>query len=350
MSRRGPWDEDDAPRGGGIGGDWRAEHPRFDSPMTWSLPLPQVAGVTVRIHVLALLLAVTLLVRSLIADSSGGAATAFDLPHTAFLLAILFCLVLAHEIGHVTACRLVGGTADEILIWPLGGLAMAAPPPRWQADLITALGGLAVNALVGIATALSLGLLVGWKPEVLLPNPVRPVAFASLSGRVEEALFLVHWLNLLLFVFNLLPIFPMDGGQALRAVLSRGRPPVEATRLAARTGLVGSLLLCVAAFVQDSMMVAAVGAFGAWTCWSTLRRIEFGDAVLERGGIPAGPAARGAEQEERLARQRERDQAEERARVDAILEKIAREGQQSLTWSERRTLRRATRRMRDGDA
>jgi len=36
-----------------------------------------------------------------------------------------FGLVLFHELGHVLACRQVGGAADRVLLWPLGGLALA---------------------------------------------------------------------------------------------------------------------------------------------------------------------------------------------------------------------------------
>src|SRR6516165_3946792 len=41
----------------------------------------------------------------------------------------LFGLVLLHEFGHALACRQVGGTADRIVLWPLGGVAYVSPPP-----------------------------------------------------------------------------------------------------------------------------------------------------------------------------------------------------------------------------
>src|SRR5262249_1141075 len=41
-----------------------------------------------------------------------------------------FGIVLLHEFGHVLACRQVGGRADEIVLWPLGGIAFVSPPPR----------------------------------------------------------------------------------------------------------------------------------------------------------------------------------------------------------------------------
>ena len=42
----------------------------------------------------------------------------------------LFSIVLLHEFGHALACRQVGGKADQIVLWPLGGVAYVAPPPR----------------------------------------------------------------------------------------------------------------------------------------------------------------------------------------------------------------------------
>ena len=42
----------------------------------------------------------------------------------------LFGIVLVHEFGHALACRSVGGKADRIMLWPLGGVAYVSPPPR----------------------------------------------------------------------------------------------------------------------------------------------------------------------------------------------------------------------------
>jgi Zn-dependent protease len=47
----------------------------------------------------------------------------------------LFLIVLLHEFGHAFACRQVGGRADRIVLWPLGGVAYVDPPPRPGATL-----------------------------------------------------------------------------------------------------------------------------------------------------------------------------------------------------------------------
>lgn len=350
MTPAPPWD-DDRPRGGGIAGDWRSTQPRFDDPMSWSLPIAFVAGVTVRVHALFLVVVVTWLLKSLLTDPSGGAATPFDLAHTAVALLALFLIVLAHEFGHVAACRRMGGDADEILLWPLGGLASCDPPRHWKAELITTLGGPLVNAAIWIAGAVILGLGAGWRLSVLAPNPFNPVAFASMPGWILEMIFVVHWVNWILLLFNLLPVFPLDGGRIVMALLARRMELHEATRIAARIGVVGGVCMLVAAVVVESWMLAAIALFGGITCFVTLRRLDFADAV-EQGLEDPGSARDRRAAERRAEREAEREELRrlakerEQARLDEILAKIAREGRGSLTWAERRFLRRTTKRLR----
>ena len=58
---------------------------------------------------------------------------------------LLFLSILLHEFGHCFAARSVDGDATEVLLWPLGGLAYCDVPHTPRANLITALGGPAVN-------------------------------------------------------------------------------------------------------------------------------------------------------------------------------------------------------------
>src|SRR5947209_3321946 len=60
----------------------------------------------------------------------------------------LFGLVLLHEFGHVLACRSVGGIANRIVLWPLGGIAFVDPPARPLAVLWGIAAGPLVNALL----------------------------------------------------------------------------------------------------------------------------------------------------------------------------------------------------------
>src|SRR6266567_6156780 len=118
----------------------------------------------------------------------------------------LFLIVTIHEFGHALACRQVGGRADRIVLWPLGGVAYVDPPPRPGATLWSIAAGPLVNVAL-VPTLTGLGYLsrhMGW--SAAMPN-----AHALLRA--------VWFINLSLLIFNMLPIYPLDGGQILRSLL-----------------------------------------------------------------------------------------------------------------------------------
>src|SRR4029079_19780535 len=110
----------------------------------------------------------------------------------------LFAIVMLHEFGHVLACRSVGGIAEQIVLWPLGGVAIVDPPARPGATLWS----IAAGPLVNVALAPILGALT-----VLIPSAVAPDIHAFLRSLTV--------INVGMLFFNLLPIFPLDGGQIL---------------------------------------------------------------------------------------------------------------------------------------
>ena len=57
----------------------------------------------------------------------------------------LFLIVMTHEFGHSLACRQVGGRANRIVLWPLGGVAYVDPPARPGATLWSIAAGPLVN-------------------------------------------------------------------------------------------------------------------------------------------------------------------------------------------------------------
>src|SRR5262245_17931140 len=60
----------------------------------------------------------------------------------------LFLIVLLHEFGHALACRQVGGEAERIMLWPLGGIASVKPPQRPAAVLWSIAAGPLVNLVL----------------------------------------------------------------------------------------------------------------------------------------------------------------------------------------------------------
>ena len=130
-------------------------------------------------------------------------------------LSVLFLSVLLHEFGHCLACRSVGGQANDILMWPLGGLAYCAPPRRPWPEFVTVIWGPLVNVL--IAAASYVVLLVWFRSGTPVSlNPLQIWA-AFPANPVAELLAIVFYINYVLLLFNLALIFyPFDGGRIVQ--------------------------------------------------------------------------------------------------------------------------------------
>src|SRR3989442_5938761 len=102
-----------------------------------------------------------------------------------------------HEFGHALACRQVGGTADQIVLWPLGGVAYVAPPPRPGATLWSIAAGPLVNVM--LAPALTALFLLARQSN--LPNAL-PDTYQFIRA--------ICFINYCLLIFHLLPIYPLD--------------------------------------------------------------------------------------------------------------------------------------------
>src|SRR5215469_6083362 len=118
----------------------------------------------------------------------------------------LFLIVTLHEFGHALACRQVGGTANQIVLWPLGGVAYVNPPPRPAATLWS----IAAGPLVNVALLPIFSVLVIFS---------RSSGWATTMPNAHGFLRAVWFMNLGLLIFNMLPIYPLDGGQILRSLL-----------------------------------------------------------------------------------------------------------------------------------
>ncbi|HTZ96765.1 MAG TPA: M50 family metallopeptidase [Terriglobales bacterium] len=174
----------------------------------------------------------------------------------------LFLIVLLHEFGHSLACRQVGGHADQIVLWPLGGVAYVDPPPRPGATLWSIAAGPLVNVAL-FPILLGLGMLsrsLGW-PESM-PN-------------FHHLLRTIAMINFWLLVFNILPIYPLDGGQILRSllwfVIGRARSLMVATIL----GFVGVIGFIGLALWAQSLWYGVLAAFMLLNCWGGLRHARY---------------------------------------------------------------------------
>ena len=155
---------------------------------------------------------------------------------------LLFVIIWSHEMGHIACGWRYRIRTDLITLSPLGGVAhMNAPATTPHAELGIALAGPAVH-LVWLA--------VFWPLKLWLPY-----GLCGIEGWWDPIHFTVWFLvttNVGLLLFNLLPIFPLDGGRSLRALLSMRWHPNRATMWATTIGFVGGGLLILSGLFRRS--------------------------------------------------------------------------------------------------
>jgi Zn-dependent protease len=172
---------------------------------------------------------------------------------------VLFLIVLLHEFGHALACRQVGGTAEQIVLWPLGGVAYVSPPPRPTAMLWSIVAGPLVNvALIPVF------LLVGAVSQFLGLYQAAPSFHPFLRA--------VATVNVALLIFNILPIYPLDGGKILWSLLWFVVGRARSLMAASIIGFLGVAGLIGVAFVTRSQWLGILCVFLLLNCWTALRR------------------------------------------------------------------------------
>lgn len=208
----------------------------------------------------------------------GGAlriARAEDVPPVLLFMAAGFLCVLVHELGHALAARRFGAGEIRIVLTALGGLTLFRPasPSRAQELWVTAAGPLA-SLLWGALLALLWGAFVGDAAGGLQSYVTWPL-FGTLSVAELppfpnllhifwlQSLFVCLWWSLL----NMLPIYPMDGGQLLALLLPR-------QRLVVRIGFATAVLLAVSAVCFSQWFMAALMAYMAYEQWKDIRNNE----------------------------------------------------------------------------
>jgi stage IV sporulation protein FB len=179
-------------------------------------------GIPIRLHI-SLLIAV-----ALFSIFSGAGFLAI------LILAVgIFGSVALHELGHSVVARAKGSYIHEIVLYPFGGAAKISNIPKRPIDeIMVALAGPAVSLMLAIVF------------------------------QQFELLRLLGYLNGMLFFFNILPVFPMDGGRVLRAALTLKKGRTEATRIAATVGkYFCGLFVIVGLFGMPYRIMGLIGPF-----------------------------------------------------------------------------------------
>jgi Zn-dependent protease len=201
-----------------------------------------VFGVPVRLHFTFVLLLLFLLFIGVGGKQSGAT--------TAVYIVGLFASVLAHEFGHALVARRYGIRTLEIVMYPIGGVSRPERPPTAREELWIALAGPTVNLLIAVA-------LLSWvasQQGFVALEKLREPTDANLAERLALG-------NLTLWLFNLLPAYPMDGGRILRGFLALHRPQEEATRMAAGAGQALAFLMGLAGLLWGNFILVFVALF-----------------------------------------------------------------------------------------
>jgi Zn-dependent protease len=334
-------------------------------------------GIRVRAHAMLLVVLVLVLMFGL-----GGFGS--NLVDRLQVVSVLFTVILLHEFGHCFAARWVGGAAEEIILTPLGGLAMTMAPRRPWATFVTVAGGPAVNVLICLVCGVGFYFITG----IALVGPWDfGEAHDASPGwfQVSNYLFWFYSVSWVLLVFNLMPVFPLDGGQLLQSILWKPMGYYKSMMVTLNVGMVGSVVMVLAGlglialpfggfltiligvncFINCLQLRRMMKAEGPWAFADEDEGVNYSASL--QGGASGGysdrdanPAVgtrrgrrRGTGRLGRWAAKRARKQAQaeqdEQAKIDAILAKVSAHGMHSLNWWEKRTLRRATERQRKRD-
>ena len=146
------------------------------------------------------------------------------------LIVLLFTCIVLHELGHSLTARRYGIGVSRILLLPIGGMAEFDSIPRQpRRELLISLAGPAVNFSIVLLLLLFLPWPKDWGGDTI-----------EFSARGLGDLLLR--INLIMGGFNLLPVFPMDGGRIFRALLATRWSYLKATFWAAAVGKVLAVL------------------------------------------------------------------------------------------------------------
>lgn len=237
-----------------------------------SIKLFEFAGTAVRLHPTFLLLLAWF---AAIFWIEGGPQRAIS---GVILVILLFVTVVMHEFGHILVARRFGARTRDVTLLPIGGVAsMENMPEKPSQEIAVALAGPAVNLVIAAILILLLG------------DRFDPTRLNRIEELQNDLLVQLAVANLVLFTFNLIPAFPMDGGRVLRAALAFRVGYTRATRIAAIIGqtlaiffgvlgLLGNpLLILIAIFI----FMAAAGEAGYVEMRDQVRGRRAREAMIE---------------------------------------------------------------------
>lgn len=229
-----------------------------------------IAGIPVRVHPLFWLIALLF----------GASGDLIQLPIWVF---VVFVSILIHELGHALAMRRYG-QPSRIILHFAGGLTVPEPVSwgsRWanvalqpnQEIFISLAGpgaGFLLAALVAVGTTLSGGsIITNWLFGVI-PLPV--AALMPIGGRIMGLFVtMLLWVNVFWGLINLLPVYPLDGGNVSRYLLLQADPINGVRKSLWISVIVGGLVAVAGLLILRSIYMAFLFGLLAFQSFQSLQ-------------------------------------------------------------------------------
>ncbi len=216
--------------------------------LKYALKLGKPFGIQVYVHWTFLLIILWVI----FLDAQQGLPAKEIIYSVLFVLAIFVCVVI-HELSHSLTARKYGISTRSITLLPIGGVAdLERIPENPRQELAVSIAGPISNLVI----ALVLWLLINLTGDFNIQQE-------HLQSINSSNFFIVlTFANVMLAVFNMLPVFPMDGGRVFRSVLALRLPREQATYIAmsiAKFLAVGLALLGI--FFNPFLVIIAVFIF-----------------------------------------------------------------------------------------
>lgn len=219
--------------------------------MNWTYRVARVAGIDVKIHITFFLIVILGAIQW--GMGNGALGTFFG----AGLILLLFLCVTLHELGHSIVAQRFGIPVRQIILLPLGGVALIEKQPEKPLhELLIAIAGPLVNVVIAI-----LLIAVTDVANITILNEQGMVPGAELNPSLSTLFLWLIEANITLVVFNMIPAFPLDGGRVLRAVLAMFFGFRRATRIAGTIGQVLAVVLGVLGVVSGNIILVLVAVF-----------------------------------------------------------------------------------------
>jgi hypothetical protein len=338
------WQDRDYNRGGyGGAGDYLVNPSGI---LGFSVPFGTWLGVRVRLH-FWLLLSFLFLVAHLF---RGGSLLLIVID-----MGLMMVALIVHDIGHRIFARAVEGDLNEFMLWPAGGMVFPTVAPAPWPTFVGYIGGIVANLAAGVTTYFGFHVLTGnWIP-ISVRDPLISLGGFHLFTSFAPGLLLPTCLwnfTLLcwgLVIANILPYFWFDGGFWWRSILQPVSGAQAALNITCIVGMILAVPMFALALVGQDLLMLFVWAFlfsSAYTARTQMMPESEEYAVSYGGGTGASGRIRSGRWPSKSAARAQAKRRREEQKIDAILAKVSAQGMHSLTWWEKRTLRKGSKRLK----